>query len=85
MLKELPTDAAIRHHLQDWNPEARAAHCTNCCYAKVSGDPAEPVVQCAQGWGTGPLKLWLMTRARAPRQFAVAARCPNYRSMSDAE
>lgn len=58
-------------------------HCTNCLYAKVGGNPENPTVTCAKGYGK-PLTLGSMIRPNFPRQIASAAKCPDYDDMGPA-
>lgn len=70
----------LKGMIEAWDPPAKP-HCSNCLFAKVSGTSDEPMVTCAKGYGTKPLALAVMIRARHARQFTPAADCPGYEDM----
>jgi hypothetical protein len=76
------TDYELTRWINRWEvPDA--PHCSNCVFAKVSGRPENPDVSCAAGHGK-LIELATLVRPSHPRQFRVAARCPDFSDMGPA-
>lgn len=76
-----PSSFELARLIRNWEPPKKP-HCSNCLFARVSGDPENPTVECAAGHGK-TLTLGMMLRNKAARQFRPAVSCPDWSSMDD--
>lgn len=67
--------------IQAWEPLDRP-HCSDCRYAKITGNPDRPVAYCAMGEGQ-EIDLWRLIRRLRPLGFRSAEKCPHFSSMSN--
>ncbi len=79
--------------LDNWDPEVRPVHCSNCLHAKVYEEHeqrrgqklvVELKVRCAKGMGKRKsLPYWSLIRLKHPTGFLQARECPEWESMDD--
>src|SRR5689334_1204071 len=64
--------------LEEWDPDKRPVHCSNCRHCLVSGDWPHPEAKCARGHGARP-HIPLVRKVGIRK----ASACPDFDSMSD--
>lgn len=72
----------VQQIINDWDPDYRPVHCSNCRHAIVYGNPKDPSVRCEMGHGNAP-SIFTLIRRQSPRGFKVAADCSDFDNMGD--
>ena len=72
------SDAHLLRLLEDWDPEKRPLHCSNCLNARVEPYIYGPLARCRIGEHKGrPIALHSLVR-RIPRSFKALGKCEGY-------
>lgn len=70
--------------IEQWDPEMRPVHCSNCVHAKVSMNGQLKLrVHCEMIQGRASLDYFALMRLKRPVSFRPAKKCPDWHSMSD--
>ncbi len=70
--------------MENWDPERRAVHCSNCLNCKVVEREGDLFVKCAKGHGKVPHRTyWALMRRQHPLNFVNPKECPDWSSMDD--
>lgn len=67
----------IQEQIEAWEPDARVI-CANCAHTRVNGEPDDPKVRCAMGYGKGEVDLSRLIRSSVPYGIASAAKCGSF-------
>jgi len=69
----------MRRALDEWDPDTRPQHCSNCVGGHVDGKPDDPMAHCIHGHGRS--SLYRLVRAYRPYGFRAMGCCADFDSM----